>query len=138
MFKLGKEIVLYMEKVKDTSVIKCISKGVIISILFTIIALSIFSILLVKTNISEETIDIVIPVITCVSILVGSSISMNRVKKNGLVNGAIIGAIYIFIIYLISSIVNSNFTINRASIIMMTLGIIGGVLGGIVGINIKK
>ena len=138
MFKLGKEIVLYMEKVKDTSVIKCISKGVIISILFTIIALSIFSILLVKTNISEETIDIVIPVITCVSILVGSSISMNRVKKNGLVNGAIIGAIYIFIIYLISSIVNSNFTINRASIIMMTLGIIGGVLGGIVGINLKK
>ena len=127
-----------MEKVKDTSIIKCISKGVIISILFTIIALSIFSILLVKTNISEETIDIVIPVITCVSILVGSSISMNRVKKNGLVNGAIIGAIYIFIIYLISSIVNSNFTINRASIIMMTLGIIGGVLGGIVGINIKK
>lgn len=127
-----------MEKVKDTSIIKCISKGVIISILFTIIALSIFSILLVKTNISEETIDIVIPVITCVSILVGSSISMNRVKKNGLVNGAIIGAIYIFIIYLISSIVNSNFTINRASIIMMTLGIIGGVLGGIVGINLKK
>lgn len=127
-----------MEKVKDTSIIKCISKGVIISILFTIIALSIFSILLVKTNISEETIDIVIPVITCVSILVGSSISMNRVKKNGLVNGAIIGAIYISIIYLISSIVNSNFTINRASIIMMTLGIIGGVLGGIVGINIKK
>lgn len=127
-----------MEKVKDTSIIKCISKGVIISILFTIIALSIFSILLVKTNISEETIDIVIPVITCVSILVGSSISMNRVKKNGLVNGAIIGAMYISIIYLISSIVNSNFTINRASIIMMTLGIIGGVLGGIVGINIKK
>ena len=127
-----------MEKVKDTSIIKCISKGVIISILFTIIALSIFSILLVKTNISEETIDIVIPVITCVSILVGSSISMNRVKKNGLVKGAIIGAMYISIIYLISSIVNSNFTINRASIIMMTLGIIGGVLGGIVGINIKK
>lgn len=127
-----------MEKVKDTSIIKCISKGVIISILFTISALSIFSILLVKTNVSEETIDIVIPVITCVSILVGSSISMNRVKKNGLVNGAIIGAIYISIIYLISSIVNSNFTINRASIIMMTLGIIGGVLGGIVGINIKK
>lgn len=127
-----------MEKVKDTSIIKCISKGVIISILFTIIALSIFSILLVKTNISEETIDIVITVITCISILVGSSISMNRVKKNGLVNGAIIGAIYISIIYLISSIINSNFTINRASIIMMTLGIIGGVLGGIVGINIKK
>lgn len=127
-----------MEKVKDTSIIKCISKGVIISILFTIIALSIFSILLVKTNISEETIDIVIPVITCVSILVGSSISMNRVKKNGLVNGAIIGAIYIFIIYLISSIVNSNFTINRATIIMMTLGVIGGILGGIVGVNLKK
>lgn len=127
-----------MEKVKDTSIIKCISKGVIISILFTIIALSIFSILLVKTNISEETIDIVIPVITCVSILVGSSISMNRVKKNGLVNGAIIGAIYIFIIYLISSIVNSNFTINRATIIMIALGIVGGILGGIVGINLKK
>ena len=127
-----------MEKVKNKSQIACIFKGTIIAIFFTIVALSIFSIILVNTNIGEETIEPVILVVTAVSILIGSSIGMHKVKSNGLLNGAIIGILYILTIYLISSIVNSNFSINKATIIMILLGIIGGVIGGIIGINTKK
>ena len=63
------------------------------------------------------------------SILIGSSIATKKLKKNGLLNGAIIGILYILIIYLISSILNSNFAINLVSLIMIGIGLVGGVLG---------
>ena len=37
--------------------------------------------------------------------------------------------LFILIIYLISSILNSNFAINLVSLIMIGIGLVGGVLG---------
>ena len=105
-----------------------IIKGVIISILFTLVLLTIFAVLLVYTNLQEETIKPVIITVTGISILVGSSISTKKIKKNGLINGAIIGGTYIFMLYIISSILNSNFSINITSIIMIVIGILGGIV----------
>ena len=112
-----------------------IIKGVVISFLFTIILLTIFAILLVFTDLTESTIKPVIITVTGISILVGSSFGTKKLKKNGLVNGAIIGCTYIFIIYIISSILNGNFSVNLISLIMIVVGILGGILGGIIGIN---
>ena len=106
-----------------------IIKGTIIAFFVTVIALMVFSILLVYTDLSEETIKPVIITITGISILIGSSIGTRKLKKNGLINGAIIGILYILIIYIISSILNSNFTINLMSLIMISIGLIGGILG---------
>lgn len=106
-----------------------IIKGTLIAFFVTIIALMFFSILLVYTELSEETIKPVIITITGISILIGSSIGTKKLKKNGLINGAIIGILYILIIYIISSILNSNFAINLMSLIMIGIGLIGGILG---------
>lgn len=106
-----------------------IIKGTLIAFFVTVIALMVFSILLVYTDLSEETIKPVIITITGISILIGSSIGTRKLKKNGLINGAIIGILYILIIYIISSILNSNFTINLMSLIMIGIGLIGGILG---------
>lgn len=112
-----------------------ILKGVLISIIFTLIFLFIFSMLLTYTNISEQFIAPVIIVITAISIFIGSSIGNLKMKKNGLLNGAIIGGIYILIIYFLSSIINNNFSITTQSIIMIIAGMICGMLGGIIGVN---
>lgn len=127
-----------MENLKNESQVFCILKGLIIAILFTVVALSLFSILLVYTDLGEETIEPVILVVTAVSILVGSSIGLRRVKSKGLLKGGLIGLLYILTIYLVSSLVNSNFSLNVASVIMILGGITGGVIGGIIGINSKK
>ncbi len=112
-----------------------IFKGVIISLIFTTIMLLIFAILLTYTDVSESTISTVIIIVTAISILLGSSLVNLKIKKNGLLNGAIIGASYILIIYLISSILNWRFTLNLQSIIMIAVGIVFGILGGIIGVN---
>ena len=123
-----------MQANQDNS-IKNILKGVVISLISTVILLIIFSVILTYTNIQENVINPVIMIITAISILIGSSLVNIKIKKNGLINGGIIGAIYIIVIYLISSILNWKFALNVQSIIMIAISIIFGILGGIIGVN---
>ncbi len=118
------------------SSVKNISKGVGIALIATVILLLIFSLLLTYTNLSENTISPVIIVITAISVLLGSSIGNRKIKKNGILNGAFVGGCYIILLYLISSILNWRFSLNLQSVIMMISGMIFGVLGGIIGVNI--
>lgn len=112
-------------------------KGIVIAFVLTLISVFIFSIVLTYTNTPESTIFPVLVFITALSILIGSSISTIKINKNGIINGGAIGLIYILIIYLISSITNTGFMLNTNSIILMASSVIAGMLGGIVGVNIK-
>ena len=94
-----------------------IAKGVVVSFLVTLILLFVFSIVLTYSNISENIIAPTIIVIT------------------GLMNGALIGGIYLMIIYIISSIINQEFSLTINSIIMIIASIICGMFGGVLGIN---
>lgn len=114
-----------------------IVKGSITAIISTLILLFIFSILLTYTKLQENIINPVIIIVTAISILIGSSISTLKIKKNGLLNGALVGIIYIVTIYFISSITGSGFACNINTIIMMLSSIIAGMLGGIIGVNLN-
>ncbi len=114
-----------------------IAKGVLIALITTFILLLVLATVLTYTNVNEKVINPVIIVITAISILIGSSIGNTKIKKNGLVNGAFIGGIYIMTIYLISSILNWKFGLKLESIIMIIVGMIFGILGGIIGVNKK-
>ena len=112
-------------------------KGVGISLIVTLVLLLIFATILTYTETGEETINPVIIIVTAISILIGSSIENIKIKKNGLINGGIIGGIYMLTIYLISSILNWNFSLNFQSILMIIIGMIFGIFGGILGVNKK-
>ena len=127
-----------MESYENSNVIFNILKGLVISIIFTLICLFVFSCLLVYTDINENLMQPVIIVITGISILIGSSIGNRKTKKNGILNGAIVGILYILCIYIISSIVNGgDFRLGMQSLAMMGIGLIGGIIGGVIGVNIK-
>ena len=69
-------------KVKaDKNIIRII-KGSAFSILITLILLFIYAILLTSTNIPESTMSVVVITITGISILIGSSFSNTKIKKN--------------------------------------------------------
>ena len=123
-------------KVKaDKNIIRII-KGSVFSILITLILLFIYAILLTSTNIPESTMSVVVITITGISILIGSSISSFKIKKRGIVNGGLVGLIYIITIYLISSIALMGFSMNITSTIMLTVAIVIGMIGGIIGVNL--
>lgn len=124
-------------QVNENKTIINILKGVGISLIATVIMLIIFSVILTYTNIQESAINPVIMIITAISILIGSSLGNIKIKKNGLINGGLIGGIYIITIYLISSILNWKFSINIQSIIMIITAVVFGILGGIIGVNRK-
>ena len=112
-----------------------IIKGVIISIIFTLIFLFIFSIILTYTNISEKLITPVIIVVTAISIFIGSSIGNMKIRRNGLINGALVGGIYLISIYTLSGIISNNFTLTTQSIIIIIAGMLCGMFGGIIAVN---
>lgn len=109
----------------------------IYSIILTLILLFIYAILLAYTNIPESTMEIAIITISALSILIFSVMCMLKIKSKGILNGGIIGFIYMGTIYLLSSIIQTGFNLNVYTIIMIVSGILCGMLGGIIGVNIK-
>ena len=121
---------------KDKSSIKII-KGTAISIVLSLILLTFYATLLSYTSVSENTMVPVIITITGISILIGSSISSIHIKKQGMLNGALVGIIYMLTIYILSSIFLSSFELTTNSIIMIAVGIGTGMIGGVIGVNMK-
>ena len=114
-----------------------IVKGSIVAIIITLILLFLFASLLTYTSLQETIIIPVVMIITAISILIGSSISTLKIKKNGMVNGALVGMIYMVTIYLISSLTGTGFACNVNKIIMMVSAVLAGMLGGIIGVNLS-
>ena len=112
-----------------------IIKGSIFSIIISAILLLFFAVLLSYTNLSENTMLPVTLVVTGVSILIGSMISTRKIRKNGILNGGMVGIIYIIALYLISSLFLAGFYLTFKSFIMLIIGIITGMIGGIIGVN---
>lgn len=125
------------DKLKENSNIVTLLKGSIIAIIITMIGLFILSLVLTYTSVSEEVSTPVIMAIMGISILIGSIISSRKVSKNGMINGGLVGIIYILSIFLLSSICGSGFGMNMYTILTMIIAVVAGIIGGIIGINIK-
>lgn len=125
------------KKLMDKSIIK-VFMGSLIALIITVISLLVVSIILTYTDVSENIITVSVIVISALSILIGSIISALNIKKNGIINGALVGFIYMITIYLLSSIFIAGFNVNMQSIIMIVVSIFAGMLGGIIGVNFHK
>lgn len=111
-------------------------KGSTFAIIISLILLLIYASILTYTNVSETTMVPVVITIAGISILIGSSISSFNIKKQGMLNGALVGLIYILFIYILSSILVSGFSIDMKSIVMIIVGVLAGMIGGIIGVNL--
>lgn len=115
-----------------------ILKGSIIAIVITLISMFVVSVIFTLTNISEAFIPQIIIAVTSISILIGSILASINIGKMGILNGALVGFIYIFTIYLLSSIIVCGFSFNIKSLIMIGISLVLGIFGGIIGVNISK
>lgn len=115
-----------------------ILRSIIIAYLISVFLIVIYSLLLANTNISESTIPTVTFVISLISVFIGSSLSLIKIREKGLINGGIVGFFYIMILYLLSSIFSVGFGINGYSFSMIIFNVLIGMIGGIIGVNMIK
>lgn len=115
-----------------------ILKGFIFSYLITIPAFTIFALILANTNFPEKLMSPAVVIITVISVFTASYIVARSTKSKGMINGSIVGFLYMLLLYILSSIVYKNFKIDRYSITMVLIGVLTGAIGGILGTNVKK
>lgn len=124
--------------IKDSITLISITKGIIISYIITLPVFCLFALILTNTDFPQKYTSTVVIITTIASILIAGSTSTKGLKSKGWLNGSIVGFVYIFILYLLSSIIFRNFIIDRYVITMGIIGVLTGAIGGIVGINFKK
>lgn len=129
-----------MEELNDRSGVNkflLMIKGTVLAMVMTIIMILILSIILSFSDIKENVIMPTVIFISSFSILIGGFLVAKKIDEKGIVYGSVLGFIYMLILYLISSIMNFDFSLNMNAIIMIVFGLVGGAIGGILGVNLK-
>ena len=117
---------------------KNIGIGSAIALVLSALLLLGFSLLLARTDMQESTIRPVIILLSSLCILIGSVFTARKNTKNGMVNGGFVGGIYLLVLWIISSILMEGMSFTLHTGIMLVAAILTGMLGGIIGVNIKK
>ena len=115
-----------------------IAKGIFVSYLITIPLFALFAYLLTYTDFPEKYIFSAVLITTLISILIAGSTSTRNIASRGWLNGAFVGFFYIFILYILSSMLFTDFSISRYMVSMTIVGVLTGSIGGILGINFKS
>ena len=120
-----------MESVKEYT------KFLIISFIAALILLCLTGVIFAYTNINDSLINIFVFVIIVITNLLGSTMLSHKIKRRGLLVGLIFGLLYFIIIYLISVIFYTGFFVNKDVGLYLLLTSIAGIIGGIIGVNIR-
>lgn len=124
-----------MENIKRLTVI---FRNVVFSYIITLVLIVIYSFVLAFTSVPESSIPLFTFVSGMISVFIGSSVSLIKIKEKGLINGGIVGLLYILILYVLSSIFSTGFGVNGYAFWMILFNVIVGMIGGIIGVNISK
>ena len=114
-----------------------LAKGICVSMIMTLIMILVLSIILSFSSLKENVIMPTVIFIASFSILWGGFLVAKRIGQKGIAYGSVLGLLYMFILYLISSFMNFDFSLSVNSVVMITFGIVGGAIGGILGVNLK-
>lgn len=117
---------------------KLILREILLSVLLSLGLFFVLAVLLTVTDLEEKIIRPSIIGIISLTLAIGGFRISREKKEKGLISGTILGIIYTVILYLISSLLNMEFSISGYSICMIFLGIISSIIGGILGVNFFK
>ena len=118
------------------SLCKSILKGLFRAIILTLILIVLLTIVMFFKEISPKTLNIILTIIICFSIVYGSIVATIKNGKNGWLVGLILGGIYFLIIFAFSSILLKNNLMSGGLVfINLIIFTITGMLSGMLAIN---
>lgn len=112
---------------------KGLMRGYIVSLILFLIS----AILITYTSIGEGIIPVLTSIIMILSIAYAAIYVAIHIKKRGWLHGAIVGLIYILLLILLSKIFITGYMIDRVVLYRIGISIITGIVGGMIGINMK-
>ncbi|MCL1877884.1 MAG: TIGR04086 family membrane protein [Defluviitaleaceae bacterium] len=118
--------------------IKHLTLGVLIAYAITAIVFLGYAILITYTNVSERSLPMVIAITTVLSVMVAGFDAARAAETRGWLWGMIAGLVYVLILAGIMLVFLPGFPIDSRTVIVCALGIAGGGLGGVFGINLKR
>ncbi len=121
---------------KNRTRIKHLFKGVLVTFIITILALLIFSLILRFTSLRESRLTTLNNITMILSVAIGSFYTAVKIRENGWLNGAIVGALYYLIIILINVIFIRPDTSNMYLFVKLLISTVVGFIGGMLGINL--
>jgi len=118
--------------------IKHLTLGVLIAYAITAIVFLGYAILITYTNVSERSLPMVVAITTVLSVMVAGFDAARAAENRGWIWGMVAGLVYVLILAAIMFLLLPGFPIDLRTVIVCVLGVAGGGLGGIFGINFKK
>ena len=117
--------------------LKHLTIGVLMAYAITSIVLLGYAMLITYTNVSERSLFTVIAITTVLSVMVAGFDAARGAETRGWLWGMVAGLVYVIIMAAIMIVVLQSFAVDGRTVMVCVLGIAGGGLGGILGINIK-
>ncbi|MBO5851901.1 MAG: TIGR04086 family membrane protein [Clostridia bacterium] len=110
-------------------------KAVVISILFSLLAVLIFAFIISVCSLDGVVIKPVNYLIKCIAVFLGCFFSIKGEK--GLIKGAVFGGVIAIICYTVFSLISNSFSFSLTLLWEVLLGIAIGAITGIIAVNRK-
>ena len=111
--------------------------GLLWAISLTLLSFVLFALLLTYTSLPEGAIPWIALLTQVASVAVAAAISAAQVGHHGYLSGGLMGLCYTLLLYLISLLFAGTFRVGSHFFILLIIGLFGGAVGGIIGINLK-
>ena len=115
--------------------LKVMVKSILFSYAMHILLYIIYAFLLANTRVAESTIPTCSIIIGLLCVFEASMMATRKMKKNGLQNGAIIGFLYVLLVYFLGSVFNHEFVFSFHSLYTICFYVFVGMFGGMIGVN---
>ncbi len=112
-------------------------KGIVFSLIITVILIIVLALILTYTSLSEGIIPIVNSIIMILSIALGSIYVSVKINRLGWLNGALTGLLYILILVILGNMFVDSFKLDIFILFRILIALITGAVGGMIGINLR-
>ena len=116
---------------------KYLLKALVLSYILTLMLVLITSFLLTYTALKESIIPLLNTITIIISITIGAIYMAIKIGEKGWLNGGILGVIYFLILLILNYFFVKPFTIDIFSLGKFFVSLITGMIGGVLGINLK-
>lgn len=115
---------------------KNIIKGVMISIILTMLLLLILSFIMMIFELSEGNYNLIFGIVSSISLAVGAVIAAKYNQSKGWLTGLTIGLIFFIFLLFLSSLINGGFSLEKQEFYRLLINLSIGTVAGMLGVNL--